>query len=123
MSATKVTVVGGGNAAFTIAACMSLSNRSVTLYDFPEFASSVAPIKETGAVDLIRQDGPFAGKATIDRVTTNVADAVRGAELIVVCAQAHAHGRFAREAAPYLEDAQLVLLLPGSCFGAWEFRL
>ncbi|MSR65164.1 MAG: hypothetical protein EXS18_05220 [Verrucomicrobiae bacterium] len=123
MSYEKVTVFGGGNAAFAIAACMSLKGKRVTLCDFPEFGKFIAPVKETGEVDLIRHDGPMEGRARIHLVTTDIAEAVKGADLILVCAQAYAHGRLAREAAPHLRDGQHVLLLPGSCFGAWEFRM
>lgn len=122
MSYDHVTVFGGGNAAFAVAACMSLKGKQVTLCDFPEFAGAIAPIKDAGTVDLIRQDGPLEGLARIHKVTTDIAEAVTGADLILICAQAHAHGRLAKEAAAHLVDGQHVLLLPGSCFGAWEFR-
>jgi opine dehydrogenase len=116
MSYDRVTVFGGGNAAFAVAACMSLKGKQVTLCDFAEFAGAIAPIKDAGAVDLIADDGPMSGLAKIHKVTTNVAEA------ILVCAQAYAHGRLAKEAAAHLTDGQQILLLPGSCFGAWEFR-
>src|SRR5437762_3919088 len=122
MTYENVTVFGGGNAAFAVAACMSLKGNHVTLCDFPEFESAIAPVKQAGEIELLRQDGPMEGKAKIHRVTTNIAEAVQNADLILVCAQAYAHGRLAREAAPYLRDGQHILLLPGSCFGAWEFR-
>jgi opine dehydrogenase len=122
MSYKKVTVFGGGNAAFAIAASLSLKGCEVTLCDFPEFAKAILPVKEAGEIDLIREDGPLEGRAKIHHVTTDIAEAVRDAQLILVCAQAYAHERLAREASPHLSDGQHVLLLPGSCFGAWEFR-
>src|ERR1043166_704864 len=111
MTYHNVTVFGGGNAAFAVAACMSLKGKHVTLCDFPEFEQFIAPIRDAGEVDLIRQDGPMEGKAKIHGVTTNIAEAVKTADLILVCAQAYAHGRLAREAAPHLRDGQHVLLL------------
>ena len=122
MSYERVTVFGGGNAAFAVAACMSLKGREVTLCDFPEFEQFIAPVRAAGEIELLRQDGPMEGRAKIHRVTTNVAEAVKSADLLLVCAQAHAHRRLGREAAPHLRNGQHVLLLPGSCFGAWEFR-
>lgn len=118
-----VTVFGGGNAAFAVAACLSLKGKLVTLCDFPEFAEAIQPVVDAnGVIDLISEDGPMMGKAKLDRVTTDVPDAVRTADLLVICSQAAAHGRLAREAAGHLRDGQHVLLLPGSCFGAYEFR-
>ena len=122
MSYQKVTVFGGGNAAFAVAACMSLKGKKVTLCDFPDFEQAIAPVKEAGFIDLIGQDGPMEGKAEIDLVTTDIARAVSSADLLIVCAQAYAHSRLAREGAAHFRDGQNVLLLPGSCFGALEFR-
>ncbi len=126
MKYENVTVFGGGNAAFAMAACMSLKGRKVTLCDFPEFAASIEPVRKAGNIKLVRDPGDDTGSmeglAKIHCVTTDLRQAVEGADLVAVCAQAHAHGRFGREAAPYLRDGQHVLLLPGSCFGAMEFR-
>lgn len=122
MSYKNITVFGGGNAAFAVAACLSIKGVKVTLADFPEFARAIAPVHETGFIDLIRDDGPMQGKAEIAKVTTDIAEAVEGADLLLVCAQSFAHGRLAREAAPYFKDGQHVLLCPGTCFGALEFH-
>jgi opine dehydrogenase len=122
MAYESVTVFGAGNAGFAAAAMLSLAGRRVTLSDFPEFEAALRPVRETGVIDLVRQDGPWEGRARVHAVTTSVAEAVRGADAVFVCTQAHAHGRLGREAAPHLRDGQHVLLLPGSCFGAWEFR-
>jgi opine dehydrogenase len=102
---------------------MSLKGKRVTLCDFPEFEAFIAPVRQAGEIELLRQDGPMEGKAKIHRVTTNIAEAVRDADLILACCQAYGHGRLAREAAAHLRDGQHILLLPGSCFGAWEFRM
>ena len=122
MSEQKITVFGGGNAGFAAAACLGLAGRRVTLADFPEFEAGLRPVREAGVIDLVRQDGPWEGKARVHQVTASVAEAVRDAEAVLVCTQAHAHGRLAREAAAHLRDGQRVVLLPGSCLGAWEFR-
>lgn len=122
MSYKRITVFGGGNAAMGVAACMSLMGCEVTLADFPEFATSLEPVQEERHIDLIRQDGPFQGKAEIAHVTTDIRAAIAGADAVLVCAQAHAHGRLAREIAHDLVDGQRIYLLPGSCFGSWEFR-
>lgn len=122
MTYQNITVFGGGNAAFAVAATLSLQGAEVTLCDFPEFEAAIAPVGETGFVDLIRQDGPYEGKAKIHKVTTNLSEAVDGSDLVVVCTQAAAHGRLGKELSNLLQDGQHVLLLPGSCFGAWEFK-
>lgn len=123
MSYSNVTVFGGGNAAFAVAACLSLKGLNVTLCDFPEFRQAIEPIAAAdNIIDLVRDEGPFEGKARVRSVTTDVPGAIRDAELIVVCTQAYAHRRLAREAAAHLRDGQHVLLLPGSSFGAAEFR-
>jgi opine dehydrogenase len=122
MEYERVTVFGAGNAGFAAAAMLSLMGRRVTLCDFPEFEAALRPAREAGEIDLVRQDGPWQGRARLHAVTTSLAEALAGAEAVFVCVQAHAHGRLGREAAPHLRDGQHVLILPGSCFGAWEFR-
>jgi opine dehydrogenase len=122
MSYDNLTVFGGGNAAYAVAASLSLKGKHVVLCDFPEFKQSISPVRKAGEIDLIREDGPIEGKAAIDLVTTDLAEATKNAELLLVCAQAAAHGRLARVIGPHLKNGQHILLLPGSCFGAWEFR-
>lgn len=118
----KVAIFGGGNAAYAVSAILALQGIEVTLVDFPEFKDAVEPVIENGGISLLGHDGPWAGKAKIAHVTTDLASAVSGVDALIVCAQAYAHGRLAREVAPFLEDGQHVILLPGTSFGAWEFR-
>jgi opine dehydrogenase len=61
------------------------------------------------------------GFARIELATTDLAEAVEGAELIMVTTVALAHARLARELAPLLDDGQVIVLWPGSG-GTLEFR-
>ena len=56
----------------------------------------------------------------IHRVTTDLATAVDGAELIVIPLPALAHEALARKLAPHLQDGQVVYLPPGT-FGSYLF--
>ena len=53
MSIQSVTILGGGNTAFAAAARLTLRDFEVTLYEVPEFASTLDPIMETGVINLL----------------------------------------------------------------------
>jgi len=56
----------------------------------------------------------------IGRPTTSLAEAVKGAQVIIIPLPAIAHENFARELAPYLTAGQVVYLPPGT-FGSYVF--
>ena len=80
MSYEKITVFGGGNAAFAVAASLALKGVRVTLCDFPEFAPALEPVAKAGFIDLIRDPGddtgPLEGRGKLHLVTTDLAAAV-----------------------------------------------
>jgi opine dehydrogenase len=55
-------------------------------------------------------------------VTTDIARAVRGADVVVVVVPAFTHEWVAAHLAPHLVDGQIVLLTPGYPFGSVLFR-
>ena len=69
-------------------------------------------MKATGAVE---------GQAELQMVTTNLAEAMEGADTIMVCTQALAHDRVARELAPLIGPEHLVILNPGSTWWVTPF--
>ncbi len=58
----------------------------------------------------------------LKKVTSELAEALDGAKLIMVVIPATGHRTIAIACAPYLKDDQIVILLPGRTGGALEFR-
>ncbi len=108
-----IAVLGGGAVGKTCAADMKLAGREVRLFDMMPFAEkTLANLNKTG-IDL---DGiqrnlygfKRSGNAKFDMITSNMAEAVKGAGHIVVGAPAFAHEPFFKELIPVLEDGQVI---------------
>ncbi len=115
----KLTVVGGGNTAFGMAAALKLRHFEVTLFEAPEFAASIQPILAQGGIKIRGVVGE--GLAEIDQVTTDPSAAIADASIVFIAVPAYGHQRMSDLIMPYLTDQQIVLLMPGNAGGALEF--
>lgn len=107
-----VTVLGGGNTAFSVAASLALRGFEITLYELPEFAASLAPIDRSRTINLVGVGGE--GAAKIHRITTDIEEALSASDLALVIVPAYGHQRFAEVCAPHLRSDHLVVLMPGT---------
>jgi opine dehydrogenase len=108
----SITVLGGGNTAFSAAANLSLKGADVTLYEIPGFEDALDPIKETGIIHLLGVDEQ--GPAKIPRITPHVEEALQASDLLLLIVPAYAHKPFAEICAPHLRSGQTVVLMPGT---------
>ena len=118
MSAESLTVLGGGNTAFAVAAKLTLEGASVTLCELPEFEDAVEPIRESRRIALDGVGG--RGDTTLHRVTTDFADGLAENELVLLIIPAYGHRAFAEACAPHLRSGQVVVLMPGT-LGSLQF--
>ncbi|MCK4316747.1 MAG: NAD/NADP octopine/nopaline dehydrogenase family protein [Anaerolineae bacterium] len=102
---SRIAILGAGNGGCAAAADLTLRGHSVALYDLPEFAHVLKPIQERGGIEIIGE-----GFAEIDTVTSDIAEAMRGAEYVFNPVPAFAHEIFARTCAPYVEDGQTIIV-------------
>jgi opine dehydrogenase len=110
----RVAVLGGGPGAFATAADLALAGHEVRMWRRrPEDA---APIRAAGGIALVAEGRQ--GKARLERVTADLAEAVGGAEVVIAPLPATAHEDLAARLAPVLEADQIVLLTPGT-FGCY----
>ncbi len=111
-------VIGAGHGGKAMAAHLALLGCQVTLYNrTPE---RVAAIKARGGIDLESADGP-RGFGRIGCVTSDMAEALAAADLVMVVVPSSAHADIAKAAAPHLRDGQILVLHPGRTLGAIEF--
>lgn len=111
-------VIGAGHGGKAMAAHLALLGCQVALYNrTPE---RIAAIKARGGIDLENTDGP-RGFGRIACVTSNIAEALANADLVMVVVPSSAHADVARSAAPHLRDGQVIVLHPGRTLGAIEF--
>lgn len=119
----KIAVVGAGACGFMTAAHGTLNGHNVALYEFPEFSESITEIQKLGGVNLevCEGNGLPSGFAKINTITSDIAVALEGAEIIIVAVPAYAEARAARVCAPYLKKGQSVYLSSGYMYGSLEF--
>lgn len=121
-----IAILGGGAVGKTMAADCALEGREVRLWDQPRFAKvNFNNIEKTGITLAGHQFSYFGyerkGKAFVSLATDNMAEAVKGAGIIVIATVALAHEPIFRELIPLLEDGQVIHILPDNC-GTFVFR-
>jgi opine dehydrogenase len=119
----SIVVLGGGNGAFITAADLKLKGHRVVICELPFLEKNIAGILQTRMIELqiVGKPGPQPGMARLDLVTTNMKEALSGAEVVLMVMPAFAQKAFAESCAPFLQDGQIVVLTPGNFGGAIEF--
>lgn len=110
-------VIGAGHGGQAVAAHLACQGLPVRLFN--RTFDRIRPVVEAGGIAL---DGVVQGFGRLDMVTTDAAEAVDGAGVIMVVVPATAHRTVARRLAPHLRDGQVVVLNPGRTGGAFEFE-
>lgn len=110
----RIAVLGGGNGSHAAAGDFGLAGHEVRLWRRDKAA--VEAHRAAGGKVAIKD---FRGRheASLALITTDIAAAVRGVELIVCPTPAFAQGDIATLLAPHLEEGQVVFLPPGT-FGS-----
>ncbi len=115
---TRVTVLGGGNTAFSMAANLALAGWEVLLWEHPDFAQTIDPIRKSLTIHLDGSAG--TGAARLAAVTTDPGEALAWSETLVCSVPSYAHQPFLEQLRPHLEPGHLIALLPGN-MGALAF--
>jgi opine dehydrogenase len=118
MDRTRITVLGGGNTAFAMAADLALAGHEVLLWEHPAFAHTLEPIRDTRTIHL--EGTGRTGAAKLAAVTTDAAEALAWSEVLLCSVPSYAHAAFAEQIVPHLRPGHLLALLPGN-LGALAF--
>lgn len=113
----KISIIGAGNGGQTMAGHLAIMGYDVSLYDID--VPKMEALKKLGRIQL---QGRLHGYGIIDCFTTDLAEAVNGAEIIMVTTVANAHSAVAKSLAPLLSNGQVVVLNPGRTCGALVFK-
>jgi len=122
-----VAVLGGGACAQTFAAEFTLAGYKVHLYELPELAQgTLGEVLRTHEIELGGTQANFkwfrrAGVAKVNVVTTEIAEALKGAGLVIVAIPAKGHKPFFEKMIPCLEDGQVISIFPDN-FGSLMLR-
>lgn len=115
----KYAVIGAGNGGKAMAAHLALMGFSVSLFN--RTIEHVEIIKKRGGIELESSEGGPHGFGELALVTSNIGEAIKKAEVIMVVLPSSAHSDIAKAIAPHLKNGQIVLLHPGRTCGALEF--
>ena len=113
----KIAVIGAGNGGQAIAGYLATQGYEVALYDI--VAEKINELKQLGGIKL---EGRLSGFGKLACFTTDISEAVVGAEIIMVTTIANAHKAVAQSIAPYVADGQVIILNPGRTCGALVFK-
>ena len=110
-----------------MAADLSMGGHEVHIYEHPKFTGveeTLKPIRDKGGITLTARDDfgvefapPGGGKVGFTKVsmaTTDMKEAIKGVELIMVIVPAFAQKILMEAFVPYLEDGQVVVFSPGN---------
>ncbi|WP_195462709.1 NAD/NADP octopine/nopaline dehydrogenase family protein [Anaerotruncus colihominis] len=114
----RITVIGAGSTGHSAAAYLTQRGFTVTFHDDSRFSSRFEDISRLGGITL---RGEAHGTFMPACLTTDPAQAVHKAQAIFVHVMADRHEEIARRIAPYLEDGQHIVIVPGN-LGAFVFR-
>lgn len=110
-------VVGAGNGGLSMAGHLGILGFPVRLYNRTD--SKLAGVRWHGGIEV---EGAVEGFGPVSLATSDMAEAVQGADVVMVDTPSTAHRDIAVKMAPFLEDGQVVVLNPGRTGGALEFR-
>lgn len=113
----KIAVIGAGNGGQSIAGYLALQRYETSLYDIDIKKMDI--LKQKGGIQLT---GRIEGFGKIDCITTDIAEAVKDAVIVMVTTVANAHRAVAKSIAPYIEQGQVIILNPGRTCGALVFN-
>jgi opine dehydrogenase len=118
MEKDLIAVLGGGNGGHAIAANLSLAGFKVNFFELPQFAESFEKVLRTKEIQI--QGISIDGVAKLNLATTDIQQAIKDAEVIFVITPAFGHKAMAEVCAPFVQDGQTIVLMPGSG-GSLEF--
>ncbi len=122
MRRPRFCILGAGHGGMAMAAHLGLMGFEVNLWNrSPE---RLEPVQELLAIELLPpDDGQIeGGVGGLRRVSTDCAEVVPDADILMVVIPATGHEEIAHKIAPHVREKQIVVLNPGRTGGALAFR-
>ena len=107
----KFAILGAGGGGQVMAAHLNMLGYEVNLYEHPNFKQVIDPVIEQGGIYLTGVLGRHF--ARLNKVTTNMKEAVEGVDIINIVVPAFGQMAFFEQLVPVLEDGQIVIMHPG----------
>lgn len=112
----NVTIIGAGNSGLAMAAHLASCGNRVVLWNRTQ-----EHIKKLMRTRVIQCEGVIQGRIKISLATSNMREALKEADVVLVTTPATAHRELAKSIAENTSRSQTIVLNPGRTFGAIEF--
>lgn len=112
----KITVLGAGNTGLAMAAHAVEQGNQVTLWN--RFEEEISHLIDSRT---IHTTGKVEGSFKLDLITTDMEEALKDPDIILIATPSFVHRYFAEEIAKYLTTDTFILLCPGRTYGVLEF--
>ena len=106
---SNISIIGGGNGAHALAAHLSLTGNSVSIYPGKKFKSSISGIYETGKIFA---KGAVSGEAEVTPI--NDLQELKNSKYLFIIVPAFAQEPLFYEIADYLANGQIIISMPGN---------
>jgi len=106
----NIAILGGSHGGFATAADLALAGHSVRLWS--RSRQTLGPLAADPTIALAAEGR--GGKARLARATTELEEAVAGAEIVIAALPATSHDDLAKRLAPHVSEGQIILLTPGT---------
>ena len=123
MKINNVSVLGAGSGGYATAADLTQRSFSVNLYEIPRLAANIEEAKEKGGIYAKGVLKKGEGFVKINKITTDIESALKGAEMIILAIPAFGVEAFADQCIPYIKDNQMVVFTMAAAGGAIRFRM
>jgi opine dehydrogenase len=115
----EIAILGAGHGGKAMAADLAVHGYHVRLFN--RSYSNIEAIVARGGIEVTFEDGRQEF-GSIRVITGDIAEALDGAQLVMVVVPSSAHRDIALACAPHLQDGQILVLNPGRTGGALEVR-
>jgi opine dehydrogenase len=112
-----VAIIGAGIGGIYLAAELGVAGFKLRLHDIDD--ARLADIRAFGGIDV---EGERGGFAAVEHATSDLREAVDGADVIIIVTGGNAQAAVARLLAPLLDDGQIILLVQGNTGGSLIVR-
>jgi opine dehydrogenase len=114
----RVAVIGAGNGGKALAGHIASKGHEVAIYEGLEPGQDFLRLKEARRISL---QGDIACSGELICATTNIEEAIDGAQVIIVVVPAFAHEPIFNQLMPSVKDGDRIILVPGN-FGTLLFK-
>jgi opine dehydrogenase len=115
----NVAVLGAGGGGLAVAYEWASQGHRVSLYAQRIHDHHLAPVRERGG---IQAEGMLEGFVPLETVTTDIAEALEGVEVVFVVGPAYATEPFGADTRGHLHPGMTVVVCPSSCVGSLAFK-